>query len=194
MKIIILGKVWELLERSEAEDSRLKDCDGYCDWTVRQMIVEREMQGSLIDMEVYIRKVKRHEIVHAFLCECGLNECSSPSDAWARNEELVDWVARMGPEIYEAWKAADALDPVEKPAEAPCPFCKGKGLKGENFYSMELQIITPLPAICLTDGTVEKSAPPPYAESAIFDENRELIDSFTIRYCPCCGRKIHVKE
>ena len=66
MKINILGSEWTIIERSEAEHKRLDKCDGYCDWTTREIVVEREMQGNLGDIEAYIRQVKRHEIVHAF--------------------------------------------------------------------------------------------------------------------------------
>lgn len=107
--ISILGNEWTITERTRAEDNNLKYADGYCDWTTRTIVIEREMTGNLGDMEAYIRKVKRHEIVHAFLEESGLAECASASDAWARNEEMVDWLARMGPKIYEAWKSAGAL-------------------------------------------------------------------------------------
>ena len=109
MKINILGSEWTIIERPEAEDKRLDGCDGYCDWTTREIVVEREMQGNLGDMEAYIRKVKRHEIVHAFLVESGLAECSGTSDAWAMNETMVDWIARMGEKIYKAWSDAGAI-------------------------------------------------------------------------------------
>ena len=56
-------------------------------------------------MDAYVRKVKRHEIIHAFLLESGLAECSD----WAQNEEMVDWLARMGPKINTAWQAAGAI-------------------------------------------------------------------------------------
>lgn len=106
----ILGSLWIILERSEVEDERLKDCDGYCDWTTREIVVEREVCGNLGDMEAYIRKVTRHEIVHAFLLESGLHECAGEVESWAANEEMVDWIARQGPKIYAAWKEAGALD------------------------------------------------------------------------------------
>ena len=109
MKINVLGSEWTIVERREAEDKNLENADGYCDWTTRTIVIEREMAGNLGDMEAYIRKVKRHEIVHAFLEESGLAECAAASDAWARNEEMVDWIARIGPKIYEAWKDADAI-------------------------------------------------------------------------------------
>lgn len=109
MTINILGANWAIIERSEADDDRLRDCDGYCDWTTREIVVEREIQGNLYDMEAYVKKVKRHEIVHAFLAECGLHECSGETDAWAMNETMVDWFARMGERIYKAWSEADAI-------------------------------------------------------------------------------------
>ena len=109
MIINILGANWTIIECSEADDDRLCDCDGYCDWTTRKIVVEREIQGNLYNMEAYIKKVKRHEIVHAFLVECGLCECSGETDAWAMNETMVDWFARTGERIYKAWTEADAI-------------------------------------------------------------------------------------
>lgn len=109
-KVHILGSVWAIREQSDSENSLLQNCDGYCDWTTKEIVVEREATGTLGDMETYIRKVLRHEIVHAFLLESGLHESSSTADAWAANEEMVDWIARQGPKIYEAWKEAGALD------------------------------------------------------------------------------------
>lgn len=109
MKIDIMGSTWTIVEQSEMNDPKLKDCDGYTDWTTREIVIEREAAGNLRDMEVYIKKVKRHEIVHAFLLECGLYECSGETEAWAANEAMVDWFARIGPKIYAAWKEAGAL-------------------------------------------------------------------------------------
>lgn len=106
----ILGSTWTIKEQSESENELLKDCDGYCDWTTKEIVVEREPYGDLGDMEAYIRKVIRHEIVHAFLFESGLYESSTPADAWAKNEEMVDWIARQGQKIYNAWKEGGALD------------------------------------------------------------------------------------
>ena len=109
MTINILGSEWAILERSEKDDPRLVDCDGYCDWTTKLIVVEREIEGTLGNMDAYVRKVKRHEIVHAFLEESGLAECSGETDAWARIEAMVDWFARMGPKIFKAWQDADAV-------------------------------------------------------------------------------------
>ncbi|MFD1464645.1 hypothetical protein ACFQ4L_00875 [Lapidilactobacillus mulanensis] len=45
-------------------------------------------------------KDTRHELIHAFLCESGLAENSD----WAQNEEVVDWIARQFPKLFETFK------------------------------------------------------------------------------------------
>ena len=105
----ILGTEYIILKRSERDDKRLNNCDGYCDWTTKQIVVKQEMYGNLGNMDFFIKKVIRHEIIHAFALESGLHECSGETDAWAANEAMVDWFARQGPKIYKAWQEADAL-------------------------------------------------------------------------------------
>jgi hypothetical protein len=107
--VSILGTDWAIKEQSESENERLKGCDGYTDWTTKEIVVQREATGTLTDMEVYIKKVLRHEIVHAFLLESGLHECSGDTEAWASNEAMVDWISRQGPKIYAAWQTAGAV-------------------------------------------------------------------------------------
>lgn len=114
-KVNILGTQYSIEERSESEDKLLQDCDGYCDWTMKLIVIVGDFNGTLGDAGCYIRKVLRHEIVHAFALESGLHECSGSTEAWARNEEMVDWFARQGPKIYAAWEEAGALE-SEKPA------------------------------------------------------------------------------
>lgn len=112
MKIVqvhIMGEKWEINECSIDEESRFEYCDGFCDWTTRRIFVRSELEGTLEDMDVYLKKVLRHEIVHAFLFESGLAESSLPSEEWAKNEEMIDWIARNGEKIYNVWKIAGAV-------------------------------------------------------------------------------------
>ena len=109
MNIDILGMQGALEERSGEDDARLSDCDGYCDWTARLIVIEREINGNLQDMERYIRKVKRHEIIHAFLFESGLAECANPTQAWSQNEEMVDYFAAQFPKMLKAFKDAECI-------------------------------------------------------------------------------------
>ena len=115
-KVNILGTEYIIKERTLAEDELLESRDGYTDWTTREIVVRRENEleeGSLGNMEAYIREVIRHEIVHAFLLESGLDGCAtSPFGAWVQNEEMIDWIARQGQKIYKAWEEAGALDTI----------------------------------------------------------------------------------
>ena len=47
----------------------------------------------------------RHEIVHAFLNESGLSDSSNQyNGGWAKNEEMVDWLAIQWHKIDEVYK------------------------------------------------------------------------------------------
>lgn len=109
----ILGSEWVIKKQTKEENNKLDKCDGYCDWSVRCIVVDtglEESSDSLGDLDVYIKSVMRHEIVHAFLVESGLVDSSHSTDMWARDEEMVDWFARQGPKIYKAWQEADCAE------------------------------------------------------------------------------------
>ena len=92
--IKIMGAEWKIDERSSQEDARLDENLGYCD-PYSKLIVVSDMKDyerdrmAVGDLCALQKKVLRHEIIHAFLSECGLLECSD----WATDEEMVDWFA-----------------------------------------------------------------------------------------------------
>lgn len=107
MKIDVLGTAYTLTESNEADDEKLVGLDGYCDTSTKQCVVD-EMSNTDRDtkrnLPEYKKSVKRHELIHAFLYESGLDCCS-----WAKNEEMVDWMAIQFPKMAAAFKAADCL-------------------------------------------------------------------------------------
>lgn len=105
----ILGTKYSISTKTKLEEPRLKEIDGFCDWTTHSIVLDSDIDGDLGNMNAYKKKVLRHEITHAFLLESGLNECSADVNAWATNEEMVDWFAFQGPRIYKAWQEAEAL-------------------------------------------------------------------------------------
>lgn len=108
MTISILGTEYTISFVSERDEPRLKNCDGFCDETTKEIVVENYERGELGSkgkLELQEKKNLRHEIVHAFLFESGLAENSE----WAYNEEMVDWVAKQGPKLMKAWQEAGAL-------------------------------------------------------------------------------------
>ena len=109
-KINILGAAYLLTITSKSQDVRLKDADGICDETVKELLVDNYAENAgdptcKKNLAVQIRKNKRHEIIHAFLFESGLAENSD----WAQNEEMVDYFAIQFPKLVEAFEAADAM-------------------------------------------------------------------------------------
>ena len=108
MKINVLGTQYSLVESSEQETPRLAGIDGFCDTSTKECVVDRlegDGQNAKANLPEYKKCVARHELIHAFLFESGLDTCRS----WARNEEMVDWLAIQFPKLLEAFKAADAL-------------------------------------------------------------------------------------
>lgn len=100
-KVNILGSDWGVLFRNEEEDKKLENCDGYCDHTIRKIVVDNWEKNdyTLENIKKHINDTFRHEAVHAFLNESGLMHCS-----WARNEETVDWIALQMPKMVKAMK------------------------------------------------------------------------------------------
>lgn len=109
-RINVLGTEYTLKVCSEDEEPRLSGCDGLCDETTKELLVEnyskdRDDPHCKSNLPVQINKVKRHEIIHAFLFESGLAENSE----WAQIEEMVDFFAIQSPKLFEAFKAADVI-------------------------------------------------------------------------------------
>ncbi len=109
MKIDVLGTKYTVQVLSVKEDSFLNTCDGYCDKTTKRIVVKAKDDGAeLGNYEVYLKKVKRHEIIHAFLFESGRHE-NFKHDEWGHDETMIDWFAVQFPKLTAAFKAADCL-------------------------------------------------------------------------------------
>lgn len=108
MKTInVLGTKYTIRESNENKDSVLVGKDGYCDTSVKLCVVDEMNQnepGMKKDLTEYKKSVKRHELIHAFLHESGLDVCS-----WAENEEMVDWIAIQFPKLKKAFEEANCL-------------------------------------------------------------------------------------
>lgn len=110
----ILGSEWTI--KIVPEDPAFEGAQGYTDDASRTIIVEAvkdkgddplayDMHSQFIDQ----KRVIRHELVHAYLSECGLAQSSAAVDNWAVNEEMVDWFARMSPKIFATYKELKLL-------------------------------------------------------------------------------------
>ena len=98
MKINVLGTDYEVVLDAKEEDyPNLQYGDGYCDFTIKKIVVTemKNEDNDVANLEYYQQKVIRHEIVHAFMYESGLDVCSE----WGRDETLIDWIAIQSPKM-----------------------------------------------------------------------------------------------
>lgn len=118
MKIDILGTKYKIVTRKISEDKTMEKAgwSGYCNNTTKLIVIADTSEEKYFpdwgedEKEKYKKKVLRHEIIHAFLNESGLEDSALPSNgSWAVNEEMVDWIALQSPKMYKAFKKAGAL-------------------------------------------------------------------------------------
>lgn len=98
MKINILGTEYSVLTKNEENDELLRNCNGYCDASVKEIIVcnmekQKDDCRAVKDMSKYVRTVLTHEVVHAFLYESGLG-------LLYQDETLVEWIGLQLEKIY----------------------------------------------------------------------------------------------
>ena len=104
-KVDILGVEYKVLVNQSIKDYPIfEEADGFTDFTTKKIIIEelKKDPRNWEDMDAYFMKVLRHEIVHAFLHESGLDSNTN----WARNEEIVDWIAIQFPKLKKTFEEA----------------------------------------------------------------------------------------
>lgn len=109
--ISVLGTDVGVVFRKDSEDDKLAEMAGYYDNSKSEIVVKifEPDAISLGDLERYQKEILRHEIIHAFLHESGMDACSCPCDSWATNEEMVDWFAIQSPKIFKLFEKEGLL-------------------------------------------------------------------------------------
>ena len=109
-KINILGTTYKVyLNVPYTKDPNLSGAYGYTDFNGKRIVVADvktvpgwEGAEAEAALDVYAGTV-RHEVIHAYLMESGLNGSSNAVECWARNEEMVDWFAIQIPKIVKTF-------------------------------------------------------------------------------------------
>ena len=140
----ILGTPWKIVVKKYDDEPYFKknNANGYCSGPEHLICIcdESTWPTSQDECETFLincmKSTLRHEIVHAFFKESGLNDSSfSYGGSWAKNEEMVDWIALQGPKIYEAWKKCYCLEYMsvkewlDDPKKSAETIVKSKGAK-----------------------------------------------------------------
>lgn len=92
-KVNVLGVNYNIRYSDKVQDEKLEGLCGYCDLDTKTIVIDATQNEDIIECTI------RHELIHAFLYESGLDASS-----WARDEEIVDWIAIQFPKIQKAIK------------------------------------------------------------------------------------------
>lgn len=118
MKVNVLGTKYDIIRVKSGQDEYMEKMHfgGYCDGVIKRIVLldlktvpewAKESEYRIKEQE---NETLRHELVHAFLNESGLGyNTFSASEAWAKNEEMVDWIAIQFPKLLKAFKDAGCL-------------------------------------------------------------------------------------
>lgn len=113
-KINVLGTEYTIKFSDQKESAGLINSDGYTDTSVKLIVVDHFKSTEndptrKANILAYQKQVLRHEIIHAFLAESGLDGNGLAVDHWEFNEEMVDWFAIQSPKIYKVFAELDLL-------------------------------------------------------------------------------------
>lgn len=106
MIVDVLGTLYSVEKKNKVDDMNLENMDGYCDTSVKKIIIGtfKDCPGSKENLDEYEKLLKRHELIHAFLYESGLDGSS-----WAKDEEIVDWIALQFPKLLKAFEMTKSI-------------------------------------------------------------------------------------
>ena len=113
----VLGTVYRIEIRNKADDKYLSEqsVEGYCSEDAKLIVLDnlKDIPDYVLtdaEKENHIKSTLRHELVHAFLNESGLSWSANQfGNAWAKNEEMVDWFAIQSPKIFEAFRQVECI-------------------------------------------------------------------------------------
>lgn len=110
-KIKILGTTYKVyLNVPSTKDPHLNGLFGYTSFHDKKIVVAdvRTIPGweSVDDAGAWdtFSCTVRHEVIHAYLMESGLNGSANPANCWALNEEMIDWFAIQMPKLLKTFR------------------------------------------------------------------------------------------
>ena len=96
----ILGTNYYIIE----EEFGTKDTDGYCDYTNKEIHIRSDNVNELGNFKSNMNKQLRHEIIHGFMAESGLQGNWQHTEQYGHDETTVDWFAIQFPKLLKAFK------------------------------------------------------------------------------------------
>lgn len=86
-----------------------EDIDGFTDNTLKLIVIRSDNANNVGDFEYLQKKQLRHEIIHAFMSESGLQCNWQHIEQFGHDETTVDWFAIQSPKIFKVFQELDIL-------------------------------------------------------------------------------------
>ena len=92
--ITVLGTTYEIVFVDEKEEPRIKGKDGFVDKTQCKIYITKYSEESgFKNRKQYEAVIMRHEIIHAFMIESGLDNNWQHPNEFGHDETTIDWFA-----------------------------------------------------------------------------------------------------
>lgn len=105
MKINILGTYYTI----QYKKLGVEEIDGYCDYTSKEIVIRSDNENGVNDFESLQKKQLRHEIIHAYLSESGLQSNFEHANRWGHEETMIDWIAIQFPKMLKTFEKTGCL-------------------------------------------------------------------------------------
>ena len=105
MIVNVLGTDYTI--KVDSDYLKEQNADGVCKSYDKEIVIREDTDFLCPDDKATTKKLRkkeviRHELIHAFFSESGLDDYSS-------NEQLVDWLASQFPKMLQAFKDTNAI-------------------------------------------------------------------------------------
>lgn len=105
-RVNILGTEYRIIFK----ELKNADFDGYCDYTSKEIRLRLDNYNNLGNFDCLMRKQLRHEIIHAFMAESGLQSNWEHNTQYGHEETTVDWFAIQFPKIMKVYDELGCLE------------------------------------------------------------------------------------
>lgn len=99
IKIDVLGTEY-VVKFKELND---EDIDGFCDNTQKLIVIRSDNKNKVGDFKYLQKKQLRHEIIHTFMSESGLQCNWQHIEQFGHDETTIDWFAIQSPKIFRVF-------------------------------------------------------------------------------------------
>lgn len=130
-KVNILGSEYNI-EYKEMKDAGI---DGYCDYSSKHIVIRSDNANKIENFEWLQKKQLRHEIIHAFMAESGLQANWEHETQFGHEETVVDWFAIQSPKIFAVFMQLGLIEVSTTALTVDLNFCSKdlmKALSGVN--------------------------------------------------------------